>query len=156
MNTKTTTRKEKAEKIHQQDIKFCGDNLFLVNSQSNLFTIYSVNTETRTCNCPDYIRRQLPCKHVFACELWLKQNNIFNRVKSVIQNCPTWYAGQTRSVYSNSNIRISVEHSQGLLYYTGRKGTKCLWRIVAGNLNFSNLWSFTLRESEYNHTKNLV
>ena len=40
-------------------------------SEAQPGTLYTANIALRTCCCPDWLRRQQPCKHLLSVRLWL-------------------------------------------------------------------------------------
>jgi hypothetical protein len=70
------SRYEKGMELYKQGkVSITGDGLFKVSGY------YEVNTGTMKCECPDYKNNRRPCKHIFACLLFVK-----NRGKQSIEN----------------------------------------------------------------------
>lgn len=67
------------------------DNEFVVPSQSNSEKEYKVlNIGSWTCECQDFKKRGLPCKHILGIQIWLKINDSFDAEKITLdyENCP--------------------------------------------------------------------
>jgi hypothetical protein len=48
-------------------------NLWCVPSQSGFKPYYRVDPQAKTCDCPDYEKREAPCKHIYAVEITIER-----------------------------------------------------------------------------------
>ena len=70
------SRYEKGMELYKQSkVSITGDGLFKVSG------FYKVDTGKMQCECPDYKNNRRPCKHIFACLLFVK-----NRGKQTIEH----------------------------------------------------------------------
>jgi len=68
MSQKDRKKRAKNQKLFLVDIKntesICEKHFSVMGTTGNIYNI-KVNVDNQNCNCPDYIRRRLPCKHVY-------------------------------------------------------------------------------------------
>ena len=48
-------------------------NVWHVPSQSGFKSFYCVDPVAKTCDCPDYEKREAPCKHIYAVEIVIER-----------------------------------------------------------------------------------
>lgn len=64
------------------NINYISDNLFTIKSQGGIGT-YQVDYDGKKwkCNCPDFIKREMDCKHIYAIKFYLQVNGQKEDVK---------------------------------------------------------------------------
>jgi hypothetical protein len=69
-------REMRGARLFQNGNVLMTDGAFYVQSESYAETVYEV--QGNTCNCSDFERRQLPCKHWFAVQYCFLTNGVSN------------------------------------------------------------------------------
>jgi hypothetical protein len=65
------TREDKALQVFQAGaVSKIEDDLYYVKSQTNASVEYEVIPSMNVCNCEDFLRHGLPCKHVIAVQIY--------------------------------------------------------------------------------------
>jgi ribosomal protein L27 len=68
IETQQQLRKARGARLFQGGNVCMGEDSFYVQSESHPETVYEV--QGRVCNCPDFERRQMDCKHIFSVEFY--------------------------------------------------------------------------------------
>ena len=68
LDTQQQQREARGARLFQSGNVCMTETAFYVQSETHADTIYEV--QDKTCNCPDFERRQLPCKHCYAVEYY--------------------------------------------------------------------------------------
>src|SRR5581483_10230104 len=64
-------------------------NVWRVPSQSGYKPYYRVDPQAKTCDCPDYEKREAPCKHIYAVEIVVQRETITTTTTDASGNATT-------------------------------------------------------------------
>ena len=141
------SREDRAVDIKMDSgVRYLGDNRFRVQSQSRDIE-YTVDLDQGECSCPDNYSG-FRCKHIIASELWLKDNNVYEYARAIVENNPQWSAGQGRRAWSSDSVRVIVAEARELLFLEAWYQRRMV-RVQIGHLNPLKGWYFSLEEKTY-------
>ncbi len=134
------------QKMYLLDIK---DNSYVVEGSSGVNYLINLSDKKATCNCQDFIRRRLMCKHIMFILIRVYKNNIFNY--SVYQNFTSMcnskllykeklYKENVLENTENTENTVSIEQCLICFENTDKNSTKCKTCVTVCHNSCLNIW----------------
>jgi hypothetical protein len=76
LETQQQLRKIRGARLFENGNVLMTDGAFYVQSENHPEIVYEV--QGKTCNCPDFERRQMDCKHILAVEFYFLAKGVSN------------------------------------------------------------------------------